>query len=99
MAKESGIEQRCCKWLESQGWECIKVGYNGYPDRLNVQRVGGQWSLTFWTEYKNVDGRLKPGQRVRIANLKRKGDVVLLVRSLAELKIMVAKIQCNETQN
>ena len=73
---ESRIEIAIVKKLESFGFECPKVGYDGYPDRIVLSP---DRRLFCWLEVKTEKGRLTKAQKVRIPNLRRKGDFVVLV--------------------
>lgn len=80
MARELGIEQRGNELLAARGWLQVKVGYDGWPDRLVI------WAPTrhFWLEWKNEHGRLTPAQENRIPLLRRGGEVVIVLESRKE---------------
>lgn len=79
--RESTIEARGTMALkELFGIVSIKVGHDGWPDRLCLCRDG----LHFWIEYKTPTGKLEPAQRVRINELLDRGDFVYVCISPAE---------------
>jgi hypothetical protein len=66
---ESADEADLRKWALADGWEVIKVGHNGWPDRLFVK--GG---LHVWIELKRAKGgRRAVLQERRIKSLRDHG--------------------------
>ena len=87
--REAGIEKKTIKALEALGCICLKVGHEGWPDRLILVGQGRH----FWIEFKSPTGRLRPDQKLRIKKLMRIGDPVLVlgyIPSPEELASLVA---------
>ena len=92
MILESDIEQRLVHGIEKLGGLCIKVGQDGWPDRLCIL-PGGR---VCWAELKRPDGTASGPQRWRAVQLRRLGqrverpssaaDVDALLEDLADLK-------------
>jgi hypothetical protein len=82
VAREStSVEQPLVEGCKALGWATVKVGMEGWPDRLVLWTSGRH----FWVETKNAEGRLTPAQKVRIAWLRRRGETVLVLASRAEV--------------
>ena len=77
MARELGIEKFGTDLLSALGWLQVKVGYDGWPDRLVI------WAPTrhFWWEVKQPDGSLTKAQRIRIPWLRDAGEIVFIYDS------------------
>lgn len=88
MARESGIEAYFCDAMRHAGALAIKVGHDGWPDRL-VLLGNGQH---FWVELKQEKGRLRAAQEIRIEDLEHLGDRTFVVRSRADADQLAAKI-------
>ena len=69
---ESDIERLLTKGIEEQDGVCLKIGYDGWPDRLCVL-PDGQF---LWVELKRDDGELSALQKYRCAWLKKRGHRV-----------------------
>ena len=76
--RESKIETHLRIRSHRLGGECIKMGQEGWPDRL-VILPGGE--VTF-VETKATDGRAKPHQLRRHARLKELMQEVLVLSSI-----------------
>lgn len=74
MPRELGIERAANDLLAALGWLQVKVGYDGWPDRLVVFAP----MRHFWWEHKQPDGSLTRAQRVRIPLLQQAGEVVVM---------------------
>jgi hypothetical protein len=70
--RESYIERETCKLLAQAGAVCVKVGVDGYPDRLILLGPGRH----MWIEFKQPGGVLRPNQVLRIRQLQARGDLV-----------------------
>ena len=78
MARElTSVEQPLVEGCKTLGWATLKVGWDGWPDRL----VFWAPNRHFWVETKNEEGRLTPAQKVRIAWLIRRGETVFVPKS------------------
>lgn len=69
MIYESDIEERLVKGIEKLGGVCLKMGQDGWPDRIAALPNGA----TVWVELKRPDGRVAGLQKWRRAQLQRKG--------------------------
>lgn len=82
MPREStSVEQPLVEGCKAPGWATLKVGMEGWPDRLVIWSAGRH----FWVETKNAEGRLTRAQKVRIRWLRERGEVVLVPTSRAEV--------------
>lgn len=81
MHRESSIEHPCCALLTQYGWEVVKVGHTGYPDRIAIKR-----RFCVWLEFKTADGRLTAAQKRRIPKLEKKGQIVVVIDSVDKLR-------------
>lgn len=77
MVFESEIEQKLVSGVEKLGGACIKVGVEGWPDRLVVLPHG----ITVWVETKRPDGRVADLQKWRAAKLRKIGHHVEIPKS------------------
>ena len=69
--RESKIEAVACARAEAQGWTAIKVGKNGWPDRVFIGH-----GLTVWIEFKVGDNGLTALQARRHKTIKERGGIV-----------------------
>lgn len=69
---ESDIESRLVKGIADLDGVCLKIGYDGWPDRLCVLPDG----KFLWVELKRDDGELSALQKWRRAWLKNRGHRV-----------------------
>lgn len=87
---EKSIEAYLVSAVEKCGGVCLKY-YNamraGYPDRVCLFPRG----VTVWVELKGADGRLRPLQRERIAELRALGHRVAVCRTRAEVYVLVSR--------
>lgn len=74
-ARESSTEDRGQKLLEAEGWEVVKVGHKGLPDR---QILFGGGLHAWWEAKKDADSPLTPLQERRIPKLRRLGELVIV---------------------
>jgi hypothetical protein len=82
VARELGIEQRGNGLLAALGWLQVKVGFEGWPDRLVIWAPGRH----LWWEAKRPDGgRLTPAQKNRIKQLRESGEDVFIGAEFVEL--------------
>lgn len=72
MIYESDIERSLVEGIENLGGQCLKLGQDGWPDRIAVLPNG----VTVWVELKRPDGRVAGLQKWRRAQLQRKGHRV-----------------------
>jgi hypothetical protein len=47
--RETSLEDACVERARASGWEAIKVGQDGWPDRLFIQKSIGRH---VWVEFK-----------------------------------------------
>ena len=80
MSLEASLERRVCADLAFQGISTVKVGLDGWPDRLVLLGYGRH----IWFEFKTVSGRLRPAQVNRKRLLEQDGDRVYVIRSSAD---------------
>lgn len=69
MILETDIENRLVRGVEKRGGICLKVGMDGWPDRLCLM-PGGK---VVWVETKRPDGAASGPQRWRVSQLRRMG--------------------------
>jgi hypothetical protein len=74
---EKTLERQVVAALAFLGFTTIKVGFDGWPDRLVLLGNGRH----IWFELKQKKGRLRPQQMVRIALLEKDGERVYIIRS------------------
>ena len=86
MILENDIEQRLVRDIEKLGGLCIKVGQDGWPDRLCIL-PGGRLC---WVELKRPDGAASGPQRWRAVQLRRLGQRVERPSSAAEVDALLA---------
>ena len=79
--RESKIEAALVWRIRRLKGECIKVGTEGWPDRV-VILPGGE---TFWIELKSEVGKLKPHQVRRFNRLLELEHEVLMLNSIAAI--------------
>lgn len=72
--REKSVEGDGLDALVALDCDFVKIGYEGWPDRLVIWAPGRH----VWWEVKNRDGRLTPSQAVRLARLKLKGEPVFV---------------------
>ena len=83
--REKALEKRVVGDLALQGFLTVKVGFDGWPDRLILLGNGSH----VWFEFKTDVGRLRPQQINRIAMLEKEGDRVYVIRSEQEANAAV----------
>lgn len=72
MVFESDIEQKLVSGVEKLGGQCLKMGQDGWPDRVVVLPEG----RVVWVELKRPDGRVDTLQKWRRAVLRKLGHRV-----------------------
>lgn len=77
MIYESDVESYLTRRVAEAGGLCVKIGYDGYPDRL-VLLPGGK---ARFVELKRYDGQTSPLQDYRAAVLGRLGFPVAVPKS------------------
>lgn len=81
VALERTVEAACCAALEFEFCWTLKYGREGWPDRLVFLGNGRH----VWFEFKRSKfGSLTPAQRRRIPWLRRQGEKVFIVKSVAQ---------------
>lgn len=90
MASELSIETKAVRELRRIGCKAIKVGNDGWPDRLVL--LGKNYpGAVIWIEFKTPDGKLRPAQKIRHRHLAALGQTVVVCRSYQEALGEVAK--------
>jgi hypothetical protein len=84
MARESRIEKADVAALEAGGFQTVKCGKGGVPDRLVMIPPPSKYlahvpSAHVWIEYKQPGGKLTPAQKRRIPKMRERGEAVLIV--------------------
>ena len=75
---ERSVEAACCAALEVLGYWAVKVGTDGWPDRLILLGNGHH----IWFEFKRRKfGSLTPAQRRRIPQMIEAGEKVFVIKS------------------
>ena len=82
MVYESDIEKVLVNGIENLGGQCLKLGQDGWPDRIAVLPNG----VTVWVELKRPDGRVAGLQKWRRAQLQRIGHRVEIPKSKEDVK-------------
>lgn len=82
MVYESDIEKVLVNGIEDLGGQCLKLGQDGWPDRIAVLPNG----VTVWVELKRPDGRVAGLQKWRRAQLQRIGHRVEIPKSKEDVK-------------
>lgn len=72
MVFESDIERKLVEGVEDLGGQCLKMGQDGWPDRVVVLPAG----RVVWVELKRPDGRVATLQKWRAAALRKLGHRV-----------------------
>lgn len=63
--RESDVERHVCGYARTKGWKNIKLGQQGWPDRL-FYASGGR---IMFVEFKRPGGEPRPLQMHRLAEL------------------------------
>lgn len=77
---ESAIEKQFLRWCKTRDIPCIKVGTDGWPDRMAIKPD----NRVVWIEFKRTDGELRPQQRVVHRLLEKSGHRVYVCVTLEE---------------
>jgi hypothetical protein len=83
--REAGIESHLLACCKARGWWCLKLGRDGWPDRLIIWRPGRH----FWVELKQPDGSLTAAQKVRIPKMRAAGEPVFIPDTRTEITELV----------
>jgi len=90
MTLERTIEAKFVIEVQKLGTTALKVGLDGWPDRL-VPLGKDYPGAVVWIEFKNATGRLRPNQKIRHRQLAQMGQTVAVCRSVKEALGAVAK--------
>jgi hypothetical protein len=82
---EKNLERQIVADLAFMGFLTVKVGFDGWPDRLVLLGNGRH----IWLELK-TGSSLRPQQKVRIAQLEKEGCRVFIIRSASDLREALA---------
>ncbi len=87
MKLESKIQSEIISYLKGEGYVVIRnlEGNRGIPDLTAIDRDGSHTYI----EVKNEAGRLSPSQKMYIESLRSHSCDVIVVRSVAELKVLL----------
>lgn len=77
---ESKIEVNFCKRLTKLGYRCIKMGQDGWPDRM----ILGETGLVSFIEFKTAVGKVSKRQRECLDELAKRGFFVAVVTDCDE---------------
>jgi hypothetical protein len=77
---ESRLEKKIVKALRESGFDSVKVGRNGWPDRLVITGPGHH----LWLEVKQPGGSLTAAQKRLIPRMQEQGEPVYVVESVEE---------------
>jgi hypothetical protein len=77
---ESRLEKKIVKALHEKGFESLKAGKNGWPDRLVIVGPGHH----VWLEVKQPGGTLTPAQKRLLPKMADHGEPVYVVESVEE---------------
>ena len=86
---ESAIERSFVEWCKKNKIRQVKVGLEGWPDRL----VLFDEAMCLWLEFKTPTGRLSAIQKVVISDLESCGQIVHVVKSKQEAIDAVLEFQ------
>jgi hypothetical protein len=86
---EKAVESSVCSWLMFQGYVPLKVGLEGWPDRLVLVGRG----MHIWFEFKAPGGKLRAQQSNRIFKLREMGESVHVIESLEQAQDLIAKLR------
>jgi hypothetical protein len=75
MTLERHIEDRGTMLLENSGCVVLKLGWDGWPDRLVLWSPGRH----FWVEWKAPGKPMTKAQKVRIPRLRAMGESVYIL--------------------
>jgi len=77
--RESAIEAKAVRAAHAAGWRQIKVGLNGWPDRLFWRD-----RVYCWVEFKRPGGKPSARQVLRGKELTESGERYILVDDFAD---------------
>ena len=77
---ERTLEARVCANLAFQKFTTVKMGFDGWPDRLILLGRGRHC----WFEFKTKEGKLRSSQKNRHRQLEEEGELVYVIRSESE---------------
>ena len=81
--REDGQERAGRELLEELGWASVKVGVDGWPDRLVITGPGQH----IWWEVK-VEAKWTPAQKRRIPWLRARGETVIVGNLVPALRLL-----------
>jgi hypothetical protein len=85
LLREAEIERKACEYAEGLGFLPIKVGKNGWPDRLIATPHAG----SIWIEFKTQSGRLRALQKARIRQLLKLRHYVAIINTFESAKSLL----------
>jgi hypothetical protein len=86
---ELHIENRGTRLLKAAGCLVLKVGDDGWPDRLVIWMARRH----FWIEWKSPNGELTKAQKIRIPRLRAMGESVYILERAADALAALAEEQ------
>ena len=89
MVYESDIEKVLVNGIEDLGGQCLKLGQDGWPDRIAVLPGG----VTVWVELKRPDGEIAKLQTWRRIQLQRIGHRVETPKSKEDVKALLESLR------
>jgi hypothetical protein len=89
MVYESDIEARLVNGAEKLGGVCLKMGQDGWPDRVVALPNG----VTVWVELKRPDGRVATLQQWRRKQLRRIGHRVETPKSMEDVERLLEDLR------
>lgn len=95
---ESQIEGRLVRMVRDRGGLCYKFvspSNPGVPDRLIITPDG----RTIYVELKTIVGRLADIQKWQIAEMRKRGADVRLLKGLDQVKAFVEEVMPNEVHS
>ena len=90
MPRETSTEKRICGALEAVGYELVKWGREGWPDRFICHPSFPRRHV--WIEFKQEGAPLTAAQRRRIPKMTKKHEDVFIVDETTELRTLISKL-------
>ena len=85
--RERDIESAAVRDARSRGWLAIKVGFDGWPDRLFITHAAHRDDARHvWVEYKRPGQNLTALQERKHAHLREQGAEVYVCHSTEETR-------------
>lgn len=85
--REGSIEESCRVHAQERGWESRKMnglGFRDWPDRFFISPIRAAHRRSFWVEFKKPGNEPTPSQAIRIADLRLRGEEVLVLDNRAD---------------